>query len=270
MGKFETKKEKKRNPLPWILLVVILVAALAFAAVKLLPGQETPAGTEPAQTEQTEEVSAEQPTEQTQAQATVQTEPQETEPENQVSLPLSLDDGRLELKMLFQYSGVNPDCDNQEGKNVAAVQLVNTSGQYLAEAKLSLTLLDGTQLEFVVTEVPAGDSVIAFSVDNQTIPADPVCTGAACEATFEAPDATANGKLIVSMEGVTVTVDNISGGDLKNVVVYCRSLFGEDYFGGVTYQYTIDEIPAGGSATVEAWDCILGMAEVVRVHISES
>ena len=63
---------------------------------------------------------------------------------------------------------------------------------------------------------------------------------------------------------------NVSDRDLKNIVVYCRSLFGDEHVGGVTYAYTIDELPAGETAAVEAWDCILGTAEVVRIAISES
>lgn len=261
MGKFEAKEEKNKKFPVGILIAAVLVIVLALLPQLMNRAEEAPE-TQPAGT--TAAPAATETEVQTQAPS------QETVSGNRVSFPVSLEDGKLELKMLFQYSGINPDSANQEGTNIASIQLTNVSGGYLAQAKLDLTLQDGTVLQFAVTDLPAGGSVMAFCVDNLSVDADAAVAEVACEAEFAEPDASANGKLVTSAEGVTVKVTNISGEDLSNIVVYCRSVFGEDYFGGVTYPYTIENLPAGESATVEAWDCILGMAEVVRVAISES
>lgn len=257
MGKFEKKKEKKKFPWGVLALVAVLVI-LGVAGAKLLPSAGSGNAEQTAPPEETAAVQS-----QTQAQ-------EQPAADEGVALPMQLEDGKLTLEMLFQYSGLNPDCGNQEGENVAAVQLTNSSSEYLQEAKLCLTAQDGTLLNFYVTDVPAGETVMAFCVDNLSVEANPACAAVSCQAVFTQADASAGGKVSVSAEGVVITVNNVSGEDLSNVVVYCRSVLGEEYFGGVTYAYTIENLPAGETAVVEAWDCILGMAEVVRTAVGES
>lgn len=261
MGKFEAKETKKKKFPVGIVIAAVLILVLALLPRFLNRAEEAPE-TQPAAAA-TETTAA--PTQrQTEAPAP------DTEPEKGIQFPVSLENGALELTLLFQYSGINPDCGFQEGSNIAAIELSNTSASYLAQADLALTLADGTVLNFAVTEVPAGRTVMAFCTDNLSVSASPVVTDIACTAKFADPDVSAGGKLTTSVEGVTVTVTNTSGEDLNNIVVYCRNLFDQDFFGGVTYQYTINELPAGESTTVEAWDCILGIAEVVRVAVDES
>ena len=60
-----------------------------------------------------------------------------------------------------------------------------------------------------------------------------------------------------------------TGEELENIVVYCRCPYIDDYFGGLAYRYEVENIPAYGTAEVEAIDCILGEAEVVRIVIGE-
>ena len=184
-----------------------------------------------------------------------------------VAFPVSLENDRLEIESMYQYSGINPDCENAEGNNTAAITLHNVSSEYLKEAEISMTLQDGTALEFKITDLPAGESVIAFSTENTELGADAVCVQVGCEAVFEEPDSTAE-KVSAEAEGMLITVVNTSGEDLSEIVIYCRGVFGEDYFGGVTYQYTINNLPAGESTQVDAFECIMGEAEVVRVAVN--
>lgn len=69
----------------------------------------------------------------------------------------------------------------------------------------------------------------------------------------------------VKVKETEVILTNKSGEELKNLNVSCHCLFEEAYFGGLTYTYPVESIPAGESTTVQAEECYMGEAEVVRI-----
>lgn len=198
--------------------------------------------------------------------ATTSTEPSNSAAVSAVTLPLSLEDGKLEIESLFQFDGINPDCDNRQGDNIASVLLKNTSELFLTEATIAIELSDGTKTSFTVTNLPAGKSAMAFAVDNAPMNDTVCCVGVSSSATWDSamePDGIA-----VSVDGVAITLTNLKDKDIPEVIVYCRAPFGEEYFGGITYEYKINDLPANGTATIEAIECIMGLAEVVRIAIN--
>lgn len=259
MAKYLRKKKKKPVALiaAVVLVVVIVLAAFAlFVMPRLLYQLSGGEDGEPVQTEPQSIQETDAPDAATEPAA------------SSITMPLALDGGQLEINSLFPFSGINPDCDNQEGEDIAAILLKNTSDTYLSQANISLTLADGSQVHFAVTNLPAGKSTMAFSTENLPLPADAACTGAACDAVYDDTAVTESDRVSAAVSGVTVTLTNTSGEAIPEIVVYCRSTLGEDSFGGITYQYTVTDLPAGGSATVNATDCILGMAEVVRIAMN--
>lgn len=259
MAKYLRKKKKK--PVALIIVIVLVVILLAALVLFVMPQllYRLSGGSEESEPVQTDPYYV---------QETATPETTEAAEAGRV-FPLALEDGRLEIDSLFPFSGINPDCGNQEGTDIAAIQLKNVSGSYLTEAKITLTLADGGQVNFAVMDLAAGKSVMAFSTENLSIPAGAVCVDAECSAVFDDTAVTMPEEVSVSVSGVTITLTNTSDENLSQVVVYCRSALGEDPFGGITYQYVVTGLPAGESTTVEASDCIMGMAEVVRVAINK-
>lgn len=254
-------KQKKGNKKKWgkLLLAVLIILMSLFLALLIWFGrwmqdQEQPEATGSNGTGQT----------QTQPEAST-SEPEAFLPA--VQMPVILEDGKLEIQSLFQFDGINPDSGNQTGKNIASMIFKNTSDAYLTEAKITMTLTNGKQVHFLVTDLPAGKSAMVFSTENLAIRADAACADTTCSAVFSTATPMEE-QLSVQVDGLTVSVTNRSEKDLSQVVVYCRSPLGEEYFGGVTYPYVIKNLPAHGTATVDAVDCILGIAEVVRVEIN--
>lgn len=256
-------RKKKKNPAGRIVLLVVVLLLLAAFVIFLMPrllyslrgdgGEESLPQTEP-------QISAE-PTASAEMAEPVQTAPA-------AAFPLALEDGKLEISSLFQFTGINPDCGNQEGTNIGAITLKNVSDSYLEEAHITLTLVDGSQLHFAVTELPAGASAMVFSTENTGIPENAACAGAVSDASFDDSAVTVSDRVAAYADGIHITVTNTSDEDISRIVVYCRSPLGEEYFGGITYSYTITDLPAGESTSVDATDCILGIAEVVRFAIN--
>lgn len=194
-----------------------------------------------------------------------ETEPDASAAPEELTLPYALEDGKLAVTAVFQYTGENPDCNDETGEDIAALAVTNQSGQHLTSAQFTAELADGTELQFAAVDVPAGQTVWAFAPDNRSYDTANPCVAITCDAQFEASTPVPAERLSVSVEGTAVTLTNTSGEALENLTVDCHCLFNEAYFGGRTYSYAVPSIAAGGSVTIQAEECYLGEAAVVRV-----
>ena len=185
--------------------------------------------------------------------------------ETAVSFPYLLEDGKLEISSLFQYSGMNPDCGDEMGENIASIAVTNQSDQHLTRAEFTVTRSDGEVLSFLAEDVPAGQTVWAFDRNNAACELEDTYEAIDCQASFEPDSPLLTDRLTVAVEETAVTLTNISGEALNDLTVHCHCLFDGVYFGGKTYAYPADSIPAGGSADIQAEDCYLGEAAVVRI-----
>ena len=262
--------DKKGKILQIVAGLAVVLALVVVAAVSRDSADTPNAGddTTSAQTQTGQETKPEQ----TQTgNATGSVTGQETKPAQTLpalEYPLILEDGKLEIENLFQYEGMNPDCDYEEGKDVASLMLRNISDAYLEEADITLTLVDGTVVRFHVDDLPAGKTAMVFERSNASAEENAACADAVCTASWSGKIKVLPEDLPVSVDGVTVTVTNSTGHDISELVIYCRCPMDEEYFGGIAYQYIINNLPANESATVEAGDCILGMTEVVRIAVN--
>lgn len=267
MGKFEKKKTKYAGfPVVALALFVLILAALILWGPRLAQAPQTQQ-TQPAQTgAESPEITPGQSLPESQGSAATQPEavPAGSIPAG-AELPMLLEEGKLEITSLFQFDGINPDCSNEEGRNIAAITLDNTTQVLLLEAKVTVQLADGSEIDFAVTNLPAGATAILLSRENLPLEKGAVCLSASCEALWSDTTQTVPEGLEVTVDGMVVTVTNRSDREFPALNVYCRSSLGEEYFGGITYEYTIYNLSPNGSATILAADCVTGLAEVVRI-----
>ena len=104
-----------------------------------------------------------------------------------------------------------------------------------------------------------------FEKKNQVYELDDVCEEITDTAEFEDVSPVMADRLSAEVQETTVTLTNNSEEDLSNLLLHCHCVIDDAYFGGLTYTYPIASIPAGQSASVDAVDCYLGQAAVVRV-----
>lgn len=188
------------------------------------------------------------------------------EEEKGIPFPYVMEDGRMEAQSIFQYSGSNPDCNNESGENIVSLELTNKSNQFLVSAQFTAKLTDGTEVQFEVTDVLAGQKVWTFAKDNTAYELENVCESLTCiSAQFEDSAPLLDDKLSYEVNGTEVTLTNHSNETLTNISVSCHCLFDDAYFGGSVYVYPVGSIAAGESVTVQAEDCYLGEAAVVRI-----
>ena len=254
------KREKKNKNKSGIIGLVLLLAVILVLALAVMPrethrssGQETVLPEE-----QTETVSPEVTDAATTAAAL-----------QEVEYPVVLEDGRLLLESLFQFDGMNPDCALEPGSSIASITVKNVSEEFLTEAWLRLELADGRTVEFCVTNLPAGKATMAFAMDNTQLEGNAVCVDVSCDTVWDSMTEAVPEAVSVSVSGTTVTITNHTSQEIPALTIYCRDIFDEEYFGGKAYEYTVNNLSANGTATVEALDSILGLIEVVRIEVHE-
>ena len=199
----------------------------------------------------------------------LQIEPIQTEPPavEQMAFPVLLEDGMLTVQSAFQFSGMNPDADLAFGENIAGLQITNTSDRHMKEAELTAVLHDGTELTFLAQELSPGMSAMVFSLEHGVLEDPALCAEVYGSAEFETGDPLRRDLVDIQVEGMEVTVKNVSGEDLTDLTIFCHGLLDESSFGGKAYTYRITSLSAGASTVVLAQDCILGMAQVTRVEL---
>ena len=269
-------------------VAAILAAVLMRGPEEKPPTVSGPAGTRPPVTVQTVPTEPPEMTETTApetAAPTVQTEPEQTEEETFPTepeqtapteppgtipelLPMELEGGRLTVRALFPYSGMNPDAALAFGEDIAGLQLTNTSEEHLSLAELTAVMEDGTELCFRVEDLPPGMSAMVFDPAQNALAGDLSCVDLYGFAEFE-EDPMQSELVAVSVDGIAVTLYNVSGRDLTDLRVACHGLLDGSCFGGTTYIYDVASLPAGAVTVIQAVDCILGEARVVRVEIGD-
>ena len=178
--------------------------------------------------------------------------------------PYDLGDGVI-VESLFQFTGTNPDCENQEGENIASISVRNESDKLLDQVKVEVTLDSGDTLNFEIEDMPAESVVNTFEKNNKNYELTDVCTDVNGKIEFSNKDQDITELFEIREEETTVTIINLSEKDLKELVVHCHCSLGDTYFGGLTYKYPVDKISSGESVTIEALDCYLGEADVVKI-----
>lgn len=236
----KTNRRRKSERRVYILITLILIAFIIFfvAAVcgSFLQGQNDG---------DTEENSAESDT---------------------VAFPWESDDGTLRITALVQFSGPNMDADNQEGEDIAGIQIENISDQYIEEAAVTFEMEDGQEYSFLIQDLPAGGQTVAFEQTSQTYDGETGCTEIACSTESE-DTSLEEDRVSISTDGSKVTITNISEQQIDNATVIYRCSTGDSYIGGISYEITVSGLAAGESFEYEDSECLLGTPEAVGVEI---
>lgn len=194
---------------------------------------------------------------------TTQTDTEEQALE-EITLPLMLDSDRLQLLSVFEYSGINPDCEDTYGENIGAIQLKNVSGQYLQSAQILVLLSDGQELNFLIEELPSDMEVMAFELQNLEYDDTLKIAEVRAEAQYSSEDF--EKEFSYNVNGSEITVENISKKDKDNITLHYHCTIDGICFGGRAYELALEPLEAGKSCTVSDTACYLGDITVVNVN----
>lgn len=185
-----------------------------------------------------------------------------------LTLPYRLDEGKLEVTALYQSTISNPDCEFTMAENIASLEVVNRSIQHLTFATFDILLSSGQTIHFVINDLPAGETVWAFSTENTAIPANTNCISISAETVYEERTPLLHDLISIETQGTTATIRNVSGVALHDLQLSFHCYFEGVCFGGTTYVYRIEYLSQEETILLDIAECFLGQAFPVRVSTS--
>lgn len=263
--------DKKRFQL-WLAVIVVIVVVLGALIAVNKHSSKQDASTEQSAEQETKESAqvteaAEESEDSQSAEATDEEEPADTAEEDDTGLefPYKLDHNRLRIDSLFQYSGVNPDAQLENGDDIASIQLKNISDQYLESAEISVELDNGTAFSFTLQDIPAGKSVTAFDTANTSYDGNAGVAYIEAQASYNADASVNEDACAITKDDQGVHLQNISGDTLNNIQVKYHSILDDMYFGGLSYTATVDSLAVDQTTDVDTSEDMLGDVEIVSV-----
>lgn len=182
-----------------------------------------------------------------------------------IEFPYEVDGEKLLIEAVFQYTGINPDYQDEMCEDVASIQIKNCSEEYLETAEVLAELTDGTEFTFRVEDVPAGETALVFEANNQSYDGKTSVDKMQAEAIYSAEASLKADAVSITTDEAGIHLKNISSENLSNVIVkYHCSLDGK-YFGGICYEGNVESLASGESIVLDAFECYLGEAAVVNV-----
>lgn len=234
-------------------LVLASVSVMAVCAFTACGGKEATSSASAEQTAATETDSTASDTDKDASSA---------QTEEGLAFPYEAEEGKLIINSVFPSDIENPDADNQYADGVASIEFVNNSGDYLASVTFTVAMADGSVGTFTATDVPADAKDWVFATDNQTIDLQQTVESISCEAVYGGSENSVLDLVSVDIADLTVNITNNSDQELTNLHVVCHADMGDAYFGGTAYTYTIDYLGMGETASIDASECLLGVAVV--------
>lgn len=241
----------------WIVLILAIVVILGVVIAVNQSSSKQESSTE--KSEENEEAS--KVTEAAEDAAEEDTE----ETDEGLAFPYLLEEEQIQVDSLFQYSGINPDAENAECEDVAAIQMKNNSEQYLESAEVSVELSDGTAYSFVVQDIPAGKSVIAFESGNTSYDGKTGVAFIEAKTSYSSEAGVKEDEVKVTSDDNGVQISNISGDAIGTMKVKYHCVMDDMYFGGISSESEVDGLAAGESTAVDTSESILGDADVVSI-----
>lgn len=185
-----------------------------------------------------------------------------------LEFPYELEENKLQVDSFFQYTGINPDCNNENCEEVASVQITNNSEEYLESAEISLELTDGSRYSFQVEDVPAGKKILAFDISNESYDGKTPVAIIESKSSYQADASLEEEGVSVTSNEEGVYLQNVSGENLSSIHVKFHTVLDEMYFGGKSSETSIDNLPSGESTLLDLTGTMLNEAEVVNISLS--
>lgn len=184
-----------------------------------------------------------------------------------LEFPYNVEDTAITIKSLSQASVPNPDSDGSLTDDIACIEVQNNGDTYISNVEFTLEMINNTEFTFKITDMPAGSLVQAFDVNDTVYDGKISCNNITAQNLTEMDrNQLMEDELQINVDETVVTLTNITSETLEDLSVVCHCDLEGSYFGGCSYIYHVDSISAGESIEIDASDCYLGQASVVRIY----
>ena len=181
------------------------------------------------------------------------TDEEEKAPEKEK--PVAIDLGRgLKITSVASYAGMFVEDGSDEiVSGLYLVTVENTGSDYIQYASFDVALNDGTQLEFELTTLPAGQKAVVLEKNRMEVSdASVVSAELTGYSKFDAAPSLCSDTVQLLFENGRLTVRNISEKTITGGRVFYKNVMGDLLVGGITYMVSFEELEPNSSVTLNA------------------
>lgn len=254
----------------------LLICALCAAALCLLPlliktnekaPEETGAGETASRQDQPPRKTEETPAISGEASSHVSLPTQKVGGEELLSFPCAVSEYDLVLEKLDSYRGIFvEDGTNGQTSSVAMLLVKNKGGLPLEYTEIQILCGDET-LKFVISALPAGESLLVQEKTGKALPAAKPNSGEATVITRAAFEMHEKSISVKDNGDSSLTLTNLTEEKLSSVRVFYKYYKEGVYVGGIAFSLHVTDLEAGKSVTVKPAHFISGECRVVMVQI---
>lgn len=160
-------------------------------------------------------------------------------------------DSSLTIQRIQGYTGIFiEDGSDKEVKNVAAIQVKNTSSKAVEYAEIEL--YNGKKkLVFAVSTLPANSSAVVMEKNKTTFSSSKGVTYGKTTVAYADKLEKSSAVSCTKVENNGIKVSNKSGKDIPCVRIFYKYKSDDGYYvGGITYTAKVEDLKAGKSQTV--------------------
>lgn len=188
-----------------------------------------------------------------------------------VSSNFKVDDAAITIQRINGYSGIFiEDGSDKEVKNVAAIEVKNTSNKPLEFAQIQL--YNGSKkLVFDVSTLPANSSVVVMEKNKASFNSSKGVTYGGTTAGYVNSLEKASSIKCKKVKNNGIEVTNTSSKNIPCVRVFYKYKSSEGYYvGGITYTAKVEDLKAGASQTIYPSHFASGGGEIMMVKAYNS
>ena len=188
-----------------------------------------------------------------------------------VSSNFKVDDAAITIQRINGYSGIFiEDGSDKEVKNVAAIEVKNTSNKPLEFAQIQL--YNGSKkLVFDVSTLPANSSAVVMEKNKASFNSSKGVTYGGTTAGYVNSLEKASSIKCKKVKNNGIEVTNTSSKNIPCVRVFYKYKSSEGYYvGGITYTAKVEDLKAGASQTIYPSHFASGGGEIMMVKAYNS
>ena len=188
-----------------------------------------------------------------------------------VSSNFKVDDAAITIQRINGYSGIFiEDGSDKEVKNVAAIEVKNTSNKPLEFAQIQL--YNGSKkLVFDVSTLPANSSAVVMEKNKASFNSSKGVTYGGTTAGYVNSLEKASSVKCKKVKNNGIEVTNTSSKNIPCVRVFYKYKSSEGYYvGGITYTAKVEDLKAGASQTIYPSHFASGGGEIMMVKAYNS
>lgn len=175
------------------------------------------------------------------------------------------DKGRLKLIGSMEYEGPNFENGSMEIGTYTLLKIQNISEDFLRNADIEVKVNASDKMSLTIDALPAGETVFVLGQGYSAYSEKDIYKVTSCESSYEKSIVAEKEGLEVSYEAGKIQIKNQTTEEITGILFRYKGKVENVLFGGNTYEFTIDSLPAGETFETDCQSLLADNIQIVEI-----